>query len=65
MPTTSMSTVRKTRWTVVSSDDGGAFAPVMNGLSGCIPALISSVEWSSGGGTSEAEGSRVWPFDSK
>ena len=32
---------------------------------GCMPALMSSVDVSSGGGISGADGSRVWLFSSK
>src|SRR6266851_6012669 len=34
-------------------------------MSGCIPAVVSSVERSSARGTSGAEGLKTWPLDSK
>jgi hypothetical protein len=37
----------------------------MNGFSGCIPAIVSSVETSSAGGPSEPRARRTWPFSSK
>src|ERR687887_13510 len=64
-PTSTMSGVRNTFCTVVSSGAGGSWRPRKNGISGCIPAEISSVERSSGAGISEAEGRKTWPFDSK
>ena len=63
-PTSSMSGVRKTFCTVVSSGAGGSSSPRKNGISGCIPAEISSVERSSARGISEAEGRNSWPLDS-
>ena len=54
MPTSSMSGVRKHFWQLVSRWWGGVSRPVKYGLSGCMPALISSVEGSSRG-TSGAE----------
>ena len=44
---------------------GGCSRPRKYGICGCIPAVVSSVEWSSARGTSGHEGSRVWPFASK
>ena len=53
----SMSTVRKHFWDVVSRCAGGCSTPRKYGLSGCMPALMSSVDGSLRG-TSGAEGSR-------
>src|SRR5262245_11363040 len=64
-PTSSMSGVRNTFCTVVSSGAGGSSKPRKNGISGCIPAEISSVERSSARGISECEGRNSWPLDSK
>ena len=64
-PTSSMSGVRKTFCAVVVSGAGGASRPRKNGICGCIPALVSSVEWSSARGISEYDGQRRWPFSSK
>ena len=47
-PTLSMSTVRKHFWHVVSRLCGGASWPRKYGFSGCIPALMSSVDGSYG-----------------
>jgi hypothetical protein len=55
-PTSSMSGVRKTFWTVASSGAGGVSRPRKYGISGCMPALLSSVEWSHSGGTREPDG---------
>src|SRR2546423_5323226 len=60
-----MSGVRKHFCTVVRSGAGGCSRPRKKGISGCIPAVVSSVERSSARGTSEAEGRKTWPFDSK
>jgi hypothetical protein len=60
-----MSTVRKTFWAVVVVGAGGASRPRKNGICGCIPALVRSVEWSSARGIREADGQRRWPFSSK
>src|SRR6266568_2201122 len=60
-----MSSVRKHFCRVVSSGAGGCSRPRKNGISGCIPAVVSSVERSSARGTSEADGLNAWPFDSK
>src|SRR5215210_1364000 len=59
-----MSGVRKTFCTLVTSGAGGSSKPRKNGISGCIPDEISSVERSSARGISEAEGRKTWPFDS-
>src|SRR6186997_957637 len=64
-PTSSMSGVRKTFCTVVSSGAGGSSKPRKYGIRGCIPAEISSVERSSARGISECEGLNSWPLDSK
>src|SRR5919198_1186230 len=64
-PTSSMSGVRKTFWTVVSSGAGGSSKPRKYGIRGCIPAEMRRVERSSARGISDAEGRRVWPLDSK
>src|SRR5512142_2221999 len=60
-----MSTVRKTFCAVVVRGAGGCSRPRKNGICGCIPALISSVERSSARGISEYDGQRRWPFSSK
>ena len=60
-----MSGVRKTFCAVVVSGAGGASRPRKNGICGCMPALVSSVEWSSARGISESDGQRRWPFSSK
>ena len=60
-----MSGVRKNFCDVASSGAGGCSRPRKYGISGCMPALFSSVEWSQAGGTSEPDGWRLWPFDSK
>ena len=60
-----MSGVRKHFWTVVSSSAGGGSRPRKNGISGCIPAVVSRVVRSSARGISEPEGWRLCPFDSK
>ena len=54
-----MSGVRKHFWHEVSRMCGGVSRPVKYGLSGCIPALMSSVEGSLRG-ISEADGCRRW-----
>jgi hypothetical protein len=64
-PTSSMSWVRKHFCTVVSRGAGGCSRPRKNGISGCMPADVNSVERSSARGISDAEGRNVWPFDSK
>src|SRR3954469_5015208 len=60
-----MSGVRKTFCEVVVSGAGGASRPRKNGIWGCIPALVRSVEWSSARGISEYDGQRKCPFSSK
>ncbi len=55
-PTSSMSGVRKTFWHVVVSGAGGCSRPRKNGICGCIPAVVRSVERSSERGTSDADG---------
>src|SRR5919201_1975119 len=60
-----MSSVRKHFCTVVRSGAGGCSRPRKNGISGCIPAVVRSVERSSARGISEAEERNWWPFDSK
>src|SRR3954453_1914714 len=60
-----MSGVRKTFCTLVTSGAGGSSKPRKNGISGCIPAEMSSVERSSARGISEAEGRKTGPLDSK
>ena len=64
-PTSSMSGVRKHFCEVAVSSAGGSSRPRKNGICGCIPAVVRSVEWSSARGTSGHEGSLVWPFSSK
>src|SRR5438067_4622281 len=64
-PTSSMSGVRKHFCTVVRSGAGGCSRPRKKGISGCMPAVVSSVERSSARGTSDAEGRKVCPLDSK
>ncbi len=64
-PTTSMSGVRKTFCEVVVVGAGGGSRPRKNGICGCIPALVSRVEWSPAGGIKDADGRRRWPFSSK
>ncbi len=60
-----MSGVRKTFCVVVVSGAGGSSRPRKYGICGCMPALVSSVEWSSARGTNDADGTRRWPFSSK
>ena len=57
-PTSSMSGVRKHFCAVVVSGAGGGSRPRKNGICGCIPAVVSSVEWSSARGTREYEAQR-------
>ena len=64
-PTSSMSGVRKHFCEVDVSGAGGCSRPRKYGICGCIPAVVSSVEWSSARGTSGHDGSRLWPFSSK
>src|SRR3954463_12413015 len=55
-----MSVVRKLFWHEVSRRDGGSSSPRKYGLSGCMPAVVSSTDGSYVAGTSELEGSRLW-----
>ena len=64
-PTTSMSTARKQRWIDVSRAAGGVAWPRKNGLNGCMPAVVSSTDWSSAEGTSDAEGTARCPRSTK
>ncbi len=64
-PTTSMSTARKQRCTEVRRWRGGVSWPRKNGLNGCMPAVVSSTDWSSAEGTSEAEGTARCPRSTK
>ena len=64
MPTSSMSGVRKHFWQVVRRSAGGGSCRVKYGLSGCMPALMSSVEGSLRG-ISGADGLRRWSRASK
>src|SRR5438067_13230153 len=64
-PTSSMSGVRKHFCTVVRSGAGGCSRPRKYGISGCIPADVSSVDRSSARGTRGVDGLNGWPFDSK
>ena len=65
-PTSSMSTVSgSTSARVVVSGAGGGSRPRKNGICGCMPAVVSSVERSSARGISDADGRRRWPFSSK
>ncbi len=59
-----MSGVRKHFCSVVRSGAGGCSRPRKNGISGCIPAELSSVEWSPARGISGHDGWNMWPFDS-
>ena len=43
---------------------GGFCSPRKYGWNGCIPAVVRSTERSSGGGTSDADGTRLVAFDS-
>ena len=49
---------RKHLCEVAVSRAGGSSRPRKNGICGCIPAVVSSVEWSSARGTSGHDGSR-------
>ena len=59
-----MSWVRKHFCDSVVSGAGGSSRPRKYGICGCMPAVVSRVEWSSGRGISGHEGSRLWPFSS-
>ncbi len=65
LPTSSMSVVRKQRWTSVTRGAGGFPWPRKYGLKGCIPAVVSSTEGSCTEGTSDAEGTILCPRSSK
>jgi hypothetical protein len=60
-----MSTVRKHFCDVVVSGAGGGSSPRKNGIWGCIPAVVRSVESSPARGTSEYDGHRKCPRSSK
>src|SRR4029079_10348416 len=60
-----MSTARKQRWMDVRRGPGGCASPRKYGLNGCIPAVVSSTDWSSAEGTSEAEGTARCPRSTK
>ena len=64
-PTSSMSVVRKHFWTSVRRGAGGFSRPRKYGLKGCMPAVVSSTEGSWTLGTSEAEGTTLWPRSAK
>ena len=64
-PTSSMSCVRKHFCEVVVRGAGGSSRPRKYGICGCMPALVSSVVWSSARGINGHEGSRLCPFSSK
>src|SRR3954451_14562056 len=64
-PTWSMSGVRKHFWQLVSRLCGGFSRPWKYGLSGCMPAVVSSTDGSCSAGTSDADGSRLWSRLSK
>src|SRR3954453_16823080 len=55
-----MSVERKHFWQVVRRLCGGFSCPRKYGLSGCMPAVVSSTDGSYVAGTSELEGSRLW-----
>ncbi len=65
LPTCSMSGVRKHFCESTTRGEGGSASPRKYGLNGCMPATVRSVEVSSGGGISEADGTRRWPRSSK
>ena len=60
LPTFSMSVERKHFWQVVRRWCGGFSCPRKYGLSGCMPAVVSSTDGSYVAGTSEPDGSRLW-----
>src|SRR4029079_13216100 len=60
-----MSTARKQRWMDVRRGPGGCASPRKYGLNGCMPAVVSSTDWSSAEGTSEAEGTARCPRSTK
>ena len=49
--------------TLVARGHGGVCSPVMYGMNGTMPATVNSSEGS--GEIREAEGTTVWPLDSK
>src|SRR3954465_6296550 len=55
-----MSGVRNTFWDGVARGRGGSCSPRKYGWNCCIPAVVRSTERSSGGGTSDAEGTLRW-----
>src|SRR3954469_74781 len=65
VPTLSMSGVRKHFWQLVSRWCGGFSRPWKYGLSGCMPAVVSSTDGSCSAGTSDPDGSRLWSRLSK
>src|SRR3954447_4288902 len=65
VPTLSMSGVRKHFWQLVSRWCGGFSRPWKYGLSGCMPAVVSSTDGSFSSGPSDADGSRLWSRLSK
>ncbi len=65
LPTSSMSGVRKHFWHEARRLPGGVSSPRKYGLKGCIPAIVSRVEVSSGAGISDADGTRRCPRSSK
>src|SRR3954471_18596303 len=65
VPTWSMSGVRKHFWQLVSRWCGGFSRPWKYGLSGCMPAVVSSTDGSCSAGTGKATGSRLWSRLSK
>src|SRR3954463_3862548 len=60
-----MSGVRKHFWQLVSRLCGGFSRPWKYGLSGCMPAVVSSTDGSCSAGTSDPDGSRLWSRLSK
>src|SRR3954469_579941 len=60
-----MSVVRKHFWQVVSRLCGAFSRPRKYGLSGCMPAVVSSTGGSQSAGTSEPDGRRLWSRCSK
>ncbi len=60
-----MSTVRNDFWHELSRRLGGSSSPLKYGLNGCMPAVVRRTVGSYELGTSDAEGTRRWPFRSK
>ncbi len=60
-----MSTVLNTFWQLVKRGAGGFSRPRKYGFSGCMPATVNSAEESCAEGTSDADGTRLWPRSSK